>query len=344
MSTQKKRSINPISRFLIWCSGVPLRQIDLALEEDALLNGDTIEARKNTGGIILLTVFVAFFSAGWTVYTFTPNLILFGVVGLIVALMLFFFNRAMAGAPSKKTAWLRVLIAVPISVCFALPLVLMFFDPYLAGTGEDSMQEERSERVEPLRAEREVIQASIDSLQDRGSFYRRAANAEKLGYDMQMARISQAELDWWGVPNPSGVAGCGTRCEGYQNEAERADQEAEAMRAERARVDKELETARASVTAPSGDAISRLEQLIEVGQERPIMGFVAMLIMLMYVVFDLMPAIRRIMDAPHRSSVYNFIREDPSNAFWRARHGGADGGAVYSVAPGRDDRASRCGP
>jgi hypothetical protein len=294
MTTKRKQSINPISRLLIWCSGVPVRQIDLALEEDSLLYSDTIESRRNTGGIILLTVVVAFLSTGWTVYTFTPKLILFGVVGLIVALILFFFNRAIAGAPSKKTAWLRVPIAVPISVFFALPLVLMFFDPYLAGTGEDNMQEERSERVEPLMAERDGIQASIDSLQDRGSFYRRAASAEELGYDMQDARISQAELDRWGVPNPSGNAGCGTRCEDYRYEAERADQEAEAMRAERARVDEELESARASVTAPSGDAISRLEQLVEVGQERPIMGLIALLIMLMYLVFDLMPAIQRI--------------------------------------------------
>lgn len=294
MTTKRKQSINPISRLLIWSSGVPLRQIDLALEEDSLLYGATIESRKNTGGIILLTVVVAFLSAGWTVYSFTPNLILFGVVGLIVALMLFFFNRAIAGAPSKKKAWLRVLIAIPISVFFALPLVLMFFDPYLAGTGEDSMQEERSERVEPLRAERDGIQASIDSLQNRGSFYRRAASAEELGYDMQRARISEAELERWGVPNISGDAGCGTRCEDYQNEAKRAEQEAEAMRAERARVDEELESARASVTAPSGDAISRLGQLIEVGQERPIKGFVALLIMLMYLVFDLMALIQSV--------------------------------------------------
>lgn len=333
----KKRSY--LARFLHWCAGADPEILDnpdkyLGTPEDSGAvshhpdkqatsdkragSASLGSSQYNMGAIVFLTFLTAWASFVWTVYVLTEDAIVSAASGLVVGLIKLFWDRAVASSKSTSMAWWRMPFALPLSVFFALPLCVFVFEGYLDSTATDQHRAQVQHERERLQAEAEdrisayeSLKQEVDSLRNRTRFFEGMAEAEEFGLPLGQVGITQEEMQRYGVDGVSGTAGCGSRCERYDSEAESAAQAYERQndalegRSSSEEIQANIEAEVAALEEASPDMISRLELLVAEAMDRPLVGVLALLIVLIYCVIDLLPALQRIIenDDPYYKAV-----------------------------------------
>ena len=304
-----------LTRFLHWCAGADPDILDnpnkyLGKIEDKRAESVALgSSQYNMGAIVFLTFLTAWSSFLWTVYVLTEDAIISAASGLVVGLIKFFWDRSVASSKSTGMAWWRLPFALPLALFFAIPLTIFIFEGYLDSTATDQHRAQVQHERERLLAEAEdriaayeSLQQEVDSLRDRRDFFEGVAEVEEFGLPLGQAGITQEEMQRYEVDGVSGTAGCGSRCERYKSEKELAKQAYERQndtlegRSSTEEIKAEIDAEVATLDEASPDMISRLELLVAEAMNRPLIGALALLIIIIYCVIDLLPALQRIIE------------------------------------------------
>ncbi len=117
-----------VKEFLITCSGV----------DRAVLKECPTDENKyvGIGGTVFFTGLLAFFSAGYAVYTVFDNIVVAAIFGVIWGLMIFNLDRYIVSSMKSRDSWWRdflvafprLLLAVLLAIVISKPLELKIFE------------------------------------------------------------------------------------------------------------------------------------------------------------------------------------------------------------------------
>lgn len=183
-----------IKQFFWLCSGADL----------ATLKRTPTEANKfiGIGGTIFFTALLAFFSAGYAIYTIFDSYLAAFVFGLVWALMIFNLDRYIVGSMKNKDNFLsdflvaspRVIMAIFLAIVISKPLELKIFEKEINAELVGMSQEVRQSQEEKVKARFTptllAYQAEIDNL--------KIENANKAGQRDALIAEALREADGTG--------------------------------------------------------------------------------------------------------------------------------------------------
>lgn len=205
--------MNKIKRFFWLCSGSNLKLLEKAPTEGAKYAG--------IGATIFFTGIFATIAATYAVFTFSDNLWMSSIIGIIWGGMIFNLDRyivsSMRKSYSLKKEWTmalpRIFLALIISLVIARPLELKIFEKEIAAelslmnteitnTKRDSTNNYFNRLISAEQAEIDLLQAVITNKQHHRDELRAQATAEADGTGGTMKRnagpiyqIKKAEAD-----------------------------------------------------------------------------------------------------------------------------------------------------
>ncbi len=165
--------MSKLKRFLLQCSGVNLEILEKCPSDENKYAG--------IGGTVLFTGILAFFSAGYAIYTVFDSYFFAVLFGLIWGLMIFNLDRYIVSSMKSRgsffrdfvVAFPRLLLAVLLALVISKPLELKIFQKEID--------------AELITMEQEVFKTQESKIQDR-------YQGQMKDYQLQVADM-QAELD-----------------------------------------------------------------------------------------------------------------------------------------------------
>jgi hypothetical protein len=172
----KQIFVNKLKRFFWLCSGSNLKILDSALTEGAKYAG--------IGATIFFTGIFASIAATYAIFTFTDNIWLSSLFGLVWGGMIFNLDRYIVSSMRKSNSWKkewtmalpRIVLAIIISLVIARPLELKIFEKEIA--------------TELLLMNDEIAQARIDST---NSYYKKLISTNQKDIDQLLEAVASLQ-------------------------------------------------------------------------------------------------------------------------------------------------------
>ncbi|MCI4650456.1 DUF4407 domain-containing protein [Phaeodactylibacter sp.] len=308
--------MSKVKQFLLYCSGA----------DTAILEKCPTDENKfiGIGGTVLFTGLLAFFSAGYAVYTVFDNYFFAFVFGLIWGLMIFNLDRYIVASMKKRgTFWKdfaiafpRLLMAVLLALVISKPLELKIF--------------EKEINAELLVMEQEVFKDQEATIQDRyqSSIQAHLDRIQGLQTEINTQAAIRDTLALMALKEADGTGGSGNKNLGPIYRAKKADADkAEAelqtikMRAlpliaEQEAAVTELDSMMKADIAglergAYGGMAARMEALHRLGSESDAIYWASIFIMLLFIAVETAPIFVKLISprSPYDYLLYNYEHE-----------------------------------
>ncbi len=308
-TTQSRSGGNPVKRLLIQCSGA----------DRSLLREAQIDENKyaGIGGTVLFTGILAFFSAGYAIYTVFDSYFFAILFGVIWGLMIFNLDRFIVSSMKSRgsffrdffTALPRLVLAILLALVISKPLELKIFEKEINAelalmeqevykTQEAKVQERYEGPMKRMETEIAGLQEEID---------------EKAAQRDSLALMALQEADGTGG---SGVKNLGPIYRAKKADADQAQAELEATRerlqpviAKKRNRLRELDSlANADIAAIDRKGYdgmaARMEALHRLGEDSSAIYWANIFIILLFIAIETAPIFVKLIS---RRSPYDFL-------------------------------------
>ncbi|MEQ8706653.1 MAG: DUF4407 domain-containing protein [Phaeodactylibacter sp.] len=305
-----------IKQFLLYCSGTDTSILEKCPSDENKFIG--------IGGTVLFTGLLAFFSAGYAVYTVFDNYFFAFLFGMVWGLMIFNLDRYIVASMKKRgTFWKdfaiafpRLLMAVLLALVISKPLELKIF--------------EKEINAELLVMEQEVYKDQEAIIQER--YQASMQNHQKRLEDLQLEINTQAALRdtlaLMALREADGTGGSGNKNLGpiyraKKANADKAEAELQAIKARALPLIAEQEDAVAELDSlmkadiagldrgAYGGMAARMEALHRLGQESEAIYWASIFIMLLFIAVETAPIFVKLISprSPYDYLLYNYEHE-----------------------------------
>lgn len=306
-----------VKNFLITCSGVaPEILKECPTDENKYIG---------IGGTIFFTGLLAFFSAGYAVFTVFDSWILAAFFGLVWGLMIFNLDRYIVSSMKSRGTWWRdffvafprLLMAVLLAIVISKPLELKIFEKEITAELEIMKQEvfKRQESQVALR-----YTNSIDTLKGEIAGLQQQI-AQKTAVRDSLAQAALAEADGTGG---SQIRNMGPIYRAKQAAASQAQVELDSATA---RILPLMAAKQQSIAALQlkmteevskmdrdnyGGMAARMEALDRLGQDSRAIFFASWFIMLLFIAIETAPIFTKLIS---QRSPYDFVLHQQENVY-----------------------------
>lgn len=306
-----------VKKFLITCSGVA---------PEVLKECPTDENKYiGIGGTIFFTGLLAFFSAGYAVFTVFDSWILAAFFGLVWGLMIFNLDRYIVSSMKSRGTWWRdffvafprLLMAVLLAIVISKPLELKIFEKEINAELE-IMKQEVFKRQESQLALRYT--GSIDTLkQDISNLQNQIT--QKTAVRDSLAQAALAEADGTGG---SKIRNMGPIYRAKQEAASKAQIELDAAAAQITPLIAEKRLAISKLQLQMSEDVSkmdrknfggmaaRMEAIDRLGQDSRAIFYASWFIMLLFIAIETAPIFTKLISS---RSPYDYVLHERENVY-----------------------------
>lgn len=306
-----------VKNFLITCSGV---------DRSILKECPTDENKYvGIGGTIFFTGLLAFFSAGYAVYTVFDNMILAGIFGAIWGLMIFNLDRYIVSSMKSRGAWYhdffvafpRLLMAILLAIVISKPLELKIFEKEIDSELLVMEQEvyKRQETELKLRYEKQVEEYKNQVADLQSEIDQKSALRDSL------AQAALAEADGTGG---SQIRNMGPIYRAKKAAADQAQAELDStmarllpLIAEKRNTISQMDSMMQSEIAnlqrkPYNGMAARMEALDRLAKDSEAIWFASWFIMLLFIAIETAPIFVKLIS---KRSPYDFVLHQQEHVF-----------------------------
>lgn len=305
-----------IKQFLLYCSGADTAILEKCPSDENKFIG--------IGGTVLFTGLLAFFSAGYAVYTVFDNYFFAFLFGLVWGLMIFNLDRYIVASMKKRgrfgkdfvIAFPRLLMAVLLALVISKPLELKIF--------------EKEINAELLVMEQEVFKTQEAVIQDRyqAPIQSHLIRIEDLQSEINTQAALRDTLSLMALQEADGTGGSGNKNLGpiyraKKADADKAEAELQAVKDRALPVIAEQEAAIAALNAQMkadiaglersayGGMAARMEALHRLGQESEAIYWASIFIMLLFIAVETAPIFVKLISprSPYDFLLHNYEHE-----------------------------------
>jgi len=308
-TTQSRSGGNPVKRLLIQCSGA----------DHSLLREAQIDENKyaGIGGTVLFTGILAFFSAGYAIYTVFDSYFFAIIFGMIWGLMIFNLDRFIVSSMKSRGSFLRdfftalprLVLAILLALVISKPLELKIF--------------EKEIKAELAIMEQEVYKTQEAKVQERfaGPMKRIGSEVAELQEEIDEKAAQRDSLALMALQEADGTGGSGVKNLGpiYRAKKADADQAQTELKATRERLQPEITEKRnrlreldslatadiAAIERKGYDGMAaRMEALHRLGEDSSAIYWANIFIILLFIAIETAPIFVKLIS---RRSPYDFL-------------------------------------
>jgi len=308
-TTQSRSGGNPVKRLLIQCSGA----------DRSLLREAQIDENKyaGIGGTVLFTGILAFFSAGYAIYTVFDSYFFAIIFGMIWGLMIFNLDRFIVSSMKSRGSFLRdfftalprLVLAILLALVISKPLELKIFEKEI--TAELAIMEQ------------EVYKTQEAKVQERfaGPMKRIGSEVAELQEEIDEKAAQRDSLALMALQEADGTGGSGVKNLGpiYRAKKADADQAQTELKATRERLQPEITKKRnrlreldslatadiAAIERKGYDGMAaRMEALHRLGEDSSAIYWANIFIILLFIAIETAPIFVKLIS---RRSPYDFL-------------------------------------
>lgn len=309
--------MHPIKEFFLFCAGVDRKLLEKVPSDENKYLG--------IGGTVFFTGVLAFFSAGYALYTIFDSWFFAVIFGVVWGLMIFNLDRYIVSSMKSKggffgNLWIalpRLAMAVLLALVISKPLELKIF--------------EKEIDAELLVMEQEVYKEQEDRIQERYAGQMAAYEAEVMALQSSIAaketarneRVAEALAEADGSGG-SGIRNMGPIYRAKQAKADEAQAELDAVLAtngpaiaeKTAAIDDLKEQVSTEIAqldrGKFGGMAARIDALDRLGQESSAIHFAALFIMWLFIAIETAPIFTKLISP---RSPYDYLLQEHEHVF-----------------------------